>query len=137
MKKPIVNVEQRKSRRLLDRVEGFESSLGKNTVFKGVISGKGHCIVYGAGEGECLLDGTFVIAESGSWVGKIDVENLIIAGKVDGELKANSKIEILSSARVKGQIESVVMAIAEGAVHEGEIKMSPNATVTRFVDKRD
>jgi cytoskeletal protein CcmA (bactofilin family) len=53
---------------------------------------------------------------------------------MQGSVVARSKIEIVSTARVHGSLTSPFIAIAEGAVHEGEIHM---AEVKRFTDQRD
>jgi hypothetical protein len=45
-------------------------------------------------------------------------------------------MEIVSTAQVKGKIVSAVLAIAEGAVHDGVIQMPHKKEVTRFQDKR-
>ena len=53
---------------------------------------------------------------------------------MDGEVYAEDKLEILSTARIKGTIRAKKLAIAEGAVHQGDVSMGD---VTRFTDKRD
>jgi cytoskeletal protein CcmA (bactofilin family) len=123
-----------KGRRSLDRVEGFSTSIGAGSVFKGSISGAGHSIILGRIEGDSELDGTVVIGEGGMWVGNLAAENIIIAGEVQGTVVAKNKIEIVSTARIHGSLTSPYIAIAEGAVHEGEIHMGE---VKRFTDQRE
>jgi len=135
MKEPKINVGRSKGRRTLDTVEGFATSVGEQTKLSGNISGNGHTIVLGTVEGDCDLDGTLVIGESGKWHGKLVAMSIVIAGEVEGEVWAKEKLEILSTARVKGVLKSKVLAIAEGAIHQGEVVMSND--VTHFNDKRD
>ena len=135
MKEPKINVGRSKGRRTLDTVEGFATSVGEGTKLSGNISGSGHTIILGTVEGDCDLEGTLVIGEPGKWYGKITAMSVVIAGEVDGEVWAKEKLEILSTARVKGVLKSKVLAIAEGAIHQGEVVMSND--VTRFNDKRD
>jgi len=134
MKEPKINVGSRKGRRTLDAVEGFATSVGDGTKISGDIGGKGHSIILGEVTGNCDLDGTLVIGESGRWIGNIKAKAVVIAGEVDGEVNAEDKLEILSTARIKGTIRAKKLAIAEGAVHQGEVSMGD---VTRFTDKRD
>lgn len=97
------------------------------------MGGAGHCIVYGRVEGDCDIDGTLVIAEGGRWIGGIVANNVLIAGQVEGSLVARETMEIISTARIRGTLTSRLIAIAEGAVHEGELQMSD---VTRFANRR-
>jgi len=131
---PSINLGKSKGRRILDRVEGFATSIGPEAHFRGSIGGAGHCIVYGRVEGDCDIDGTLVIAEGGTWVGNIAAANVLVAGQVEGTLLAREKMEIISTARICGKLTSRVIAIAEGAVHDGELQMGD---VTRFADQRD
>lgn len=134
MREPKINVGQRKGRRTLDAVEGFATSVGQGTTISGNLGGTGHSIILGEVEGDCDLDGTLVIGESGRWLGNVKAKTIVVAGEVEGEVIAKEKLEILSTARIKGTIRAKTLAIAEGAVHQGDVTMGD---VTRFTDKRD
>ena len=67
-------------------------------------------------------------------MGNIHANHIVIAGEVQGVLVAREKMEIVSSAQIQGSLTSPFIAIAEGAVHEGDIHM---AQVKRFTDQRD
>jgi cytoskeletal protein CcmA (bactofilin family) len=132
-----VNLGRSKGRRTLDKVEGFSTVIGKDSNFTGTIGGAGNFIVQGRVEGDCNIQGTLVIAETGHWLGNISAGCVLIAGRVDGDVTAIDKMEIISSARIKGKITSAVLAIAEGAIHEGVVAMHAKPDVKRFKDKRD
>jgi len=132
-----LNLGNSKGRRTLDKVEGFATCIGEGSHFTGSLKGDGHCIIHGTMEGECDLNGTLVIGENGRWIGDILAMNVLIAGQVEGNVTAKEKIEIISTARVKGAITSKVMAIAEGAIHEGNVHMANNNNPTLFTDKRE
>jgi cytoskeletal protein CcmA (bactofilin family) len=131
-----VNLGRSKGRRTLDKVEGFSTVIGKDSYFTGTIGGAGNFIIQGKVEGDCNLEGTIVIAETGHWVGNISAACVLIAGTVEGDVTAGSKMEIVSTARVKGKIASAVLAIAEGAIHEGVVAMTSKPDFNRFKDKR-
>lgn len=134
MREPKINVGQRKGRRTLDAVEGFATSVGEGTKISGNLGGSGHSIILGEVEGDCNLEGTLVVGETGRWTGNVNAKSIVIAGTVEGEIVAEEKLEILSTAKIKGTICAKTLAIAEGAVHQGEVSMGD---VTRFKDKRD
>jgi cytoskeletal protein CcmA (bactofilin family) len=131
---PTINMSTNKGRRTLDDVNGFSTSVGPDSIFKGTISGTGHGIILGHVEGDSDVEGTLVVGEGGIWKGNIFAENVVVAGTVEGNIVAKEKIDIVSTARVNGSLTSPFIAIAEGAVHEGEIHM---ARVKRYTDKRE
>ena len=132
-KEPTISMAVSKRRRTLDALGGFTTSVGPDNNFKGSITGTGHCIILGSIEGDCELDGTLVVGEGGSWKGDITAENVVIAGEVIGDIVAKKKMDVVSTANIHGSLTSPFIAIAEGAVHEGEIHM---AEVKRYTDKR-
>jgi len=125
-----------KGRRTLDKVEGFSTCIGVDSVFRGTLSGPGHCIVHGTVEGECHLAGSLVISDSGKWVGDITANTVLIAGTVEGDIYATDKMEIVSSAHIKGKIVCATLAIAEGAIHEGQLQMTSAKQKEEFVERR-
>lgn len=133
-KDPKISLAKNKGRRSLDGVEGFTTSVGPGSVFTGTIGGDGHTIVLGRVEGSSELNGTLVVGDGGSWVGDVTAKNVVIAGQLEGTIVAHEKIEILSTAKIQGSLTSPIIAIAEGAVHDGEIHMGE---VKRFTDQRD
>ena len=133
-KDPSIRMATSKRRRTLDSLDGFSTSIGSDNNFKGSLSGTGHSIILGSVEGDCDLSGTLVVGEGGVWTGNITVDNIVIAGEVKGNIKAKKKIDIVSTAKIRGSLTSPFIAIAEGAIHEGEIHM---AKVKRYTDQRE
>ncbi|MBL1275279.1 MAG: polymer-forming cytoskeletal protein [Ectothiorhodospiraceae bacterium] len=133
-KQPKVSLAKNKGRRSLDGVDGFTTSIGAGSVFTGTISGEGHTIVLGHIEGNSELSGTVVVGEGGKWVGDLTADTVVIAGFMEGCIVAREKIEILSTAKMRGSLTSPVIAIAEGAVHDGSVRMGE---VKRFTDQRE
>ena len=136
MKEFSISLGQAKGKRILDKVEGFTTVVGIESHIIGTIGGKGNCIVHGRVEGDCNIEGALVIGNGGHWVGNIVAGCVLIAGTVDGDVTAKEKMEIVSTARVNGKITSNVLAIAEGAIHEGEMKIAGTSEVKRFKDRR-
>lgn len=131
---PKVSLGSNKGRRSLDGVDGFTTSIGPGSIFTGTIGGSGHTIVLGSVEGNSEFDGTLVIGEGGRWNGDITAKHVVIAGQVEGTIIAREKMEIVCTAKIRGSLTSPIIAIAEGAVHDGEIHMGD---VKRFTDQRD
>lgn len=137
MKDFTLNLGNAKGRRTLDKVAGFSTTIGEQCRMNGTFRGQGHYIVYGHVEGDSKIEGTMVIAETGQWLGNITADTVLIAGTVDGNIVATDKLEIISTANVKGKITCGVLAIAEGAVHQGEVDMASGKQVMRYSDRRE
>ena len=128
---------QKQRRRTLDHVGDFTTMLGPESVYMGVFQGKDNHIIYGEVQGECDLEGILVLGEGSRWKGNIRAANIVIAGRVEGDIQATNKLELAKTAHVRGKITSPVVAIARGAVHEGGIRMSRQTQITRYVDRRE
>ncbi len=136
MSDSVLDLGTKKQRRTLDKVGGVSTVVGAGAIFTGHFKGTENYVIYGTIVGECDLDGTVVIEEGGVWRGNITALNVVIAGEVYGDVVGHKKIELAQTARIVGTITGPTLAIAEGAVIEGSIKMTSGATPVRFVDRR-
>lgn len=126
-----------RGRRTLDSVKQFTTLIGAGTRVTGTLRGSENCIVNGAVEGDCEIDGMLVLGEQGRWHGNITATTAIISGEVVGDITVGDKLELSTSARVTGNIASPVVAMAEGAIHQGGIKMTrEGGGVSSFQEKR-
>lgn len=125
-----------KSRRLRDSVKRFASVIGAKSVVQGKLSGEDDYVIYGRVEGDGDVKGTVVVQTEGRWTGNLTADNVIICGQVEGDVCARVKLEITASARVQGNLKGQSIAIAEGAMFEGEISMQMKQEVTYFEDRR-
>lgn len=124
-------------RRALDRAGNFTTLIGHGTRFTGRIEGGDNYLINGTVEGDCDIGGAIVLSEQGHWIGNIQAANVVISGEVKGDITVREKLELTASARVSGCITSPVIAIAEGAIHQGEIRMTREGEVTRFREQRE
>ena len=123
-------------RRLRDKTTGAATLINEGCKIIGTITGKGSFLVNGEVDGDCELDGTLTLAEHGLWKGTIRATDVIIAGRVNGDIVANGKVEITDSARISGTVSGEAIAVAEGAVVEGVMKTTGPAEPLEFVEKR-
>lgn len=125
-----------KGRRSVDKVKDFGTLIGADSTFSGTLRGKDNYAIYGAVEGDCELEGALMLGPGGRWKGNISAAVVFIAGEVEGNIAAREKLEIAPGARVRGNLSSGSIAIADGAVFEGEVKMPKPEEVTRFAERR-
>lgn len=123
-------------RRITDAHAGPATYIATAAELTGNIGGSGAYIVCGQVTGDCDVHGPVTLAKDGRWVGTLEADNVVIAGTVDGDVIARERLEISATARVTGSISGHSIAVAEGAVIEGELKIAGGGTATRFKEKR-
>ena len=103
----------------------------------GIVYGLG---VWGAklalGMGANDIDGTVSLARDGLWQGTIKANHVIISGHVEGDIVAQGKVEISNSAKITGTVTGEAIAVAEGAIVEGQMKTTGQPAPVGFVEKR-
>ena len=70
------------------------------------------------------------------WQGDGVARNAVIAGRVTGDLVVTEKLEIGKTAVVRGNVRAKSLAIAHGAVVDGELSITGTEPVVRFEEKR-
>ena len=106
------------------------------TKITGSIAGQGAYVFSGTVEGESDIDGTLTLAEGGRWKGTMKADNIVIGGNVEGEVIARQQIEIVATARVAGSLRGPMIAVAEGAIIDGEINVTGGVGPVKFQEKR-
>ena len=125
-----------RSRRLSDRSSGNATLIAEGCSFTGHITTHGDFHVSGTIEGDCDVDGAVTLTKSGRWLGSVRAGHVIIAGHIEGDIAATGSVEILDSARITGAVSGKAIAVAEGAVVEGQMMTTGHADPTEFVEKR-
>ena len=124
-------------RRFLDTNSTSPTFIGAKSVFIGNIRGTGQFVVSGEVHGDGELEGALNLSSSGSWHGHIQAEQAIVAGKIMGGLSVKDKLEIGYTAVIRGKVSARTIAIAKGAIVDGEIEVTSGAPVLEFEEKRD
>jgi cytoskeletal protein CcmA (bactofilin family) len=123
-------------RRLLDSVGGSPTFVAEACEVTGDVSTAGAIVVCGTIHGDGKVGGTLSMAAKARWEGDVRAKQAVIAGEVVGRLVIEEKLEIGASAVVRGQVAARSIAIAEGAVVDGEVTVTSGQAVVRFEDKR-
>src|ERR1700744_4473472 len=124
-------------RRFLDSGAATPTFIGVNSVFVGDIRGKGQFVVSGEVHGDGDLNGALNLSETGSWHGQVRAQQAIVAGTILGGLIVQGKLEIGYTAVIRGKVSARTVAIAKGAIVDGEIEVTSDAPVVQFEEKRD
>lgn len=97
---------------------------GKNLKIKGNVSGEGSLIILGSFEGEFDLKGRLKVAQGARIKGNVKATDIYVNGSIEGAVTASEKVHLDNTARIKGGISTPKISILEGAMFDGEIKMS-------------
>jgi cytoskeletal protein CcmA (bactofilin family) len=123
-------------RRLVDRITSNPSFLGVGVTMAGTVACDGDMIIAGSIRGESKVRGAITLLEGSRWEGNIAAANAVIGGQVQGDVVITERLEIRKSARIHGSVHARIIAVAEGAVINGEIGTSAEVSVIRFQEKR-
>ena len=74
-----------------------------------------------------MAEGCLVIGEGACVRARIEVDELIVGGELEGEIHARKRVELLHTARVVGSLRCPRLAVAEGGILEGRCEAGPEA----------
>lgn len=97
-----------------------DTLIGTTANITGDISSDGNIRVDGRFNGDIISKKQVTIGESGVVVGNITAENVIILGRVNGNIKCDGLLEILPSGKLYGDFEVNCVSIEEGAIFKGK-----------------
>jgi cytoskeletal protein CcmA (bactofilin family) len=123
-------------RRVSDRGTGPPTVIAPGASFRGDVIAPGSVVLSGTVRGDGDIGGTLSIAREALWEGKVRCGAAVIAGSLAGTIEVSGALEVGHTARVKGQISARTLAIASGAVIEGDIQVTSGADIVRFEEKR-
>jgi cytoskeletal protein CcmA (bactofilin family) len=124
-------------RRFLDWPGPTPTVIGTGSVFVGDIRAIGTLVVSGSIEGDGDLAGDLNLSAVGKWHGNIHARCAIIAGSIVGDLTVADRLEIGQTAVIRGRVRARTIAIAKGAIVEGDVEVTTQASVLHFEEKRD
>ena len=96
---------------------------GQNFVFNGKMTSEGIFRLDGKVEGEIFHSGTLIMGETAVIKGKLEVNALILNGRVEGEVTAKERVEIDSRGKLYGTIFTPIFVIQDGGILEGNCTM--------------
>lgn len=97
--------------------------LGDGSRFKGTVECEGTMRIDGKVDGKVLARDSVIVGETGIIKADVMAPNIVIGGKVTGNVTAENRVELLPSAQLYGDIQTPVLAIAEGVVFQGNCNM--------------
>jgi len=97
--------------------------LYKGSRVTGQLAFEGSARIDGSIEGEIQCHGTLTIGEGADVRAKISSHVVIVRGKVEGDVIAKEKVELVAPARLFGNVTTPRLIITEGVVFDGDCSM--------------
>lgn len=103
--------------------------IGKSVVIRGEISGKEDLYL------DCDIEGTITLPENRLTIGpgariiaNITVRDVIILGRLTGNVQATGRVELRQSASLTGDIVALRLSIEESAMFKGRVELKSAET---------
>lgn len=102
-----------------DTLISKETKISGNINFTGVLYVDGH--VNGNITADEVENSLLTIGQNGHVVGEINVPHIMIFGRVEGDVYATEHVELMSSARIEGNVYYKLIEMAMGAEVNGQM----------------
>ena len=102
---------------------GVVASLFKGSRVTGQLNFQGPARIDGIVDGEIQCQGMLVIGAGAEVRAKITGQTVVVHGRVEGNVMAKERLELVAPARLYGNIVTPRLTIAEGVVFDGDCSM--------------
>jgi cytoskeletal protein CcmA (bactofilin family) len=123
-------------RRLIDQLGSSPTFVAEGCHLTGDVETGGPLVVCGAIRGDGRVGGALSMAARSQWEGEIHARAAVIAGRISGKLVVEEKLEVGATAVIQADIVARTIAIAKGAVVDGEVTVTSGQPIVRFEEKR-
>lgn len=100
-------------------IDKIESVVGRSCVVRGDLVADGAFRVDGTIEGSVESKAAVVIGESGAVTGNVRAVDVLVAGKVHGNVCCSGHLDIVSTGVIEGEIEAKSLRVETGGVFAG------------------
>ena len=101
-----------------------QATIGRTLVIKGELSGAEALYIDGRVEGKISLpDHRVTIGRNGSAQANITAREVVVMGKVNGNIDCSDRVDIRSEGSVTGDVSTMRISVEDGAVLKGGIQV--------------
>lgn len=98
--------------------------IGKGAECNGDFTAEGSVRIDGTVNGDVKVSGTLTVGTTGSINGDVSAQATVVGGEIIGDINVTDKTELTSTARVIGNISTVLIVIDENAIFQGSCNMN-------------
>lgn len=122
------------------RASGLETTLSiisAGTTVTGDVECGGVLKVEGRIDGAVRRARQVMLAKEGAISGDVNAHEIVVGGVIDGNVSAEDRLELQTTAVVNGDITTKSIIVMEGARINGSVKMSELALMPKAADARE
>jgi cytoskeletal protein CcmA (bactofilin family) len=122
MPTPMTSTPEPAAGRPVTATAADQATIGKSLVIKGEVSGSESLYIDGRVEGSINLAGNRVtVGRNGVVSANINAREIVVLGKVRGNLTASDRVDIRSDGSLTGDVVAARISIEDGAFFKGGI----------------
>lgn len=99
-----------------------ESLIAADLTIEGKIEGAGHVRMAGRFKGDVHVQGNLTIEAGAKLTGSVRASTVVIAGELDGNIEAASRVELLESGVLNGDLKAGSLTVAAGSRMRGQVE---------------
>ena len=97
-----------------------ESLIAADVTIEGKIEGAGHVRIAGRFKGDVNVEGNVTIEQGAHVTGQVHANTVIVSGEVNGNIDASSKIELLETGVINGDVKAGTLTVVAGSRMRGQ-----------------
>lgn len=113
-----------------------ETLIAANLAIEGKIQGSGHVRVAGQFKGDINVDGNLTIDQGAKVIGGVRASTVTIAGELEGNVDAASRVELMASGILNGDVKAGSLIVAAGSRMRGNAEFGWDESGTRSTTNR-
>ena len=113
-----------------------ESLIAADLNIEGKIEGAGHVRIAGRFKGDINVQGHLTIEAGAKVTGGVRANTVIIAGELEGNIDAASRVELLETGVLNGDLKSGSLTVAAGSRMRGQVEFGWEEKTTRVTSMK-
>lgn len=97
--------------------------IGPNVTIEGTVTGSERMVVEGTVRGKINVSADLLVGTKARIEATVHARNVTVEGKLNGDISADDRVELVASATVDGNIKAPKIVVAEGAKFRGSVDM--------------
>lgn len=98
-----------------------ETVIAPSVRVEGDFVSEGNVRIEGEVKGSISTERDLIVGENAKITAGVQARNAVIAGELHGNLRVFDRLELASTARIYGDIQSKVLSVAPGAMMKGQL----------------
>jgi cytoskeletal protein CcmA (bactofilin family) len=119
---PVEAAPSYEPRRQVASREVKESVIGSDITIEGKIDGTGHIRIAGRFKGDVNVEGNLTIEHGARLTGGVKANAVTIAGELEGNILDASRVELLESGVMNGDLKAGTFTVAAGSRMRGRVE---------------